>query len=93
MSKVSRAQAAISTHEKICEERYGNIDSRLSAMQTAMAENQTQSHSRFNKLESDFNGRFTVINNRLWAIIISSLMGSVGGLAALVFYLLTKDHK
>ena len=93
MSKAARAQTAIDTHEKVCAERYGNIDRRLDTIQQTSTNNATQFHDRLNKLETEFTGRLNVISGRMWALIITSFGGTVIGLATLVFYLITtKGH-
>ncbi len=73
----------IEGHEKVCVERYGNIWSAVSRIEAGQLANAQTQHDRFN-----------IISNRMWAILIwvagTSVVGLLGGFAALFFWMLTR---
>ena len=76
----------IDTHEKVCTERYGNVwqgladlKADVASVQASVTASNTQHHDRFNTLSA-----------RMWGLLVWTAGTSIAGLAAVVFYLLTR---
>lgn len=76
---LEHAHSRMDLHEAVCSERYKAIDKGLNELKAMLL---TQG--------SDMHLRLTTISSRMWTAVTGSLGLTVLGLAALVFYLMTR---
>lgn len=74
-----RANARIEKHEEVCAERYRGILAGQQMLATQLA-----------GLQGSVDARFNTISNRMWAAAGGAVLFLIGGLAAVIFHLLTK---
>lgn len=95
------AHARIDGHIDVCAERYRNIERGLNEVKAMLMSQGTEFHGRLNTIQvdnserlnsmsGDVNARLNTISSRMWAAMAGTLGTAVLGLAAVVFYLLTK---
>ncbi len=77
-----RAHVKIDAHEKVCTERYGNIDHKLGELSRKVDAQGLLSSERLNAL-----------SNRMWAAAGAMLLLSVTGMAGLIVIILTRGLK
>lgn len=77
--QIYSAHAKIDGHEKICAERYGHIDEKLTSLRSMIEAQGTVFHERLN-----------TISNRMWGAACGTLGLVVIGLAGLAMYLLVR---
>ncbi len=80
-AKDHAARARQDTHEKVCTERYGNIDKQLSEIKETLRAQSVQYNERFNGL-----------SGRMWGMLIGSFGGTLVACGGLVFFLITQRH-
>lgn len=69
-------------HERVCTERYGNINQQLQEIKSQML-----------SFNSGTNDRLNALSNRMWILLSASLGGTVMAVGALAFYMITtKGH-
>lgn len=81
-AKADLLAARHEAHERVCTERYGNIDRQLGDMNRKLDD-----HSVIN------NERLNALSNRMWAAACSMLALSVVGIAGLVVLIITRGLK
>lgn len=69
----------LTAHEKVCAERYGNINQQLTMLRGQLAAQ-----------ASDFHARFNTLSNRMWAAACGLIVLSIGGLASLLLIIITR---
>ncbi len=82
------ARAQISTHEKVCSERYGNIWDALKDIKASMQADRIAHATQ----DAATHLRFNTISGRMWASVVSVCGAAVLGLGVVVFHLLTRGH-
>jgi hypothetical protein len=73
------AHSRMDLHEAVCGERYRNINQALNEVKAMLLAQGSDMHERLN-----------TISNRMWAVVLGTLGGSVVGLGVLAFFLITK---
>lgn len=76
---VVRANARLELHEAVCAERYNGILAGQQMMAAQIA-----------SMQAAFDARLDTMSNRMWGGVISVCLAAIGGLAVVVFHLLTK---
>jgi hypothetical protein len=79
---MGKRHSELDAHKETCDHRYGNINQQLTEIKNQML-----------AFHSDNIERMNALSNRMWALLVASLGGTVIGVSALVFYLLvTRPH-
>lgn len=81
-----RAHAKIDTHEKVCAERYGNINQSIIRLQ-----------QQIEAQGAAFHARLSTVSTRMWvfvgAVATAAVLMLLGGAGALIFHLLMRGMK
>lgn len=90
-AKKTLAEHRMDAHERVCTERYGNIDKQLVEIKQAIASQADSLNTKMDQYQTQNHERFNGISGRVYGLMVSSLGGLVVGLAVVVFYMMT--HK
>ena len=74
-----RAHAKLDAHERVCTERYGNIDAKLNDLSRKLDTKSTINDARLNAL-----------SNRMWAAAGAMILLCITGLAGTIAIILTR---
>jgi hypothetical protein len=85
----SIAELELRAHERVCTERYGNINQALIEIKQNQTTFAVQNDARFNTMATEHRQSYTSMSNRMWAILITSLGGLLMAFCMMAFYLIT----